>query len=213
MLVDLSVEDFCKVLGSDAPAPGGGSVAAMSGALAASLVSMVCRLSLGRKDYEEHNNVLTEVLEKSEALSKSLLRRIDLDTEAFNAVMAAFKLPKATDEDKKARTSEIHKSYKNAAQSPLQIAIECRDVLALAGQIVGKSNANALSDLGVASQQALSGLEGAIMNVKINLPSIKDEGFKSNTLSLTAALSEEGRKLQHDISNHVTSKPEPGASR
>jgi len=163
MLVKLSIEEFSRVLGSNAPAPGGGSVAALSGALGADLVSMVCRLSIGRKEYEQFDSTLTECLEKSVALSGGLLRRIDLDTEAFNGVMAAFKLPKETDEDKKARTAAIQSGYKEAVQSPLGIAKECRDVLHLTHKLIGKSNSNALSDLGVASQQAFAGLEGAIM--------------------------------------------------
>jgi formiminotetrahydrofolate cyclodeaminase len=203
MLVKLSVEEFGKVLGSDAPAPGGGSVAALSGALAANLISMVCRLSIGRKEYEAFESVLKETLGKSDALASSLLERIDLDTEAFNGVMAAFKLPKGTDEEKKARAEEIQSSFKKAVQSPLAIARECRDVLCLANKIIGKSNSTALSDLGVAAQQALAGIEGAIMNVQINIPSIKDDSFKSSTASETTALLEEGRKRQHAVYKYV----------
>jgi formiminotetrahydrofolate cyclodeaminase len=203
MLAKMSVEEFCQILGSDAPAPGGGSVAALSGALAGELVCMVCRLSIGRKDFEQHNELLNGTLEKASTLAKSLLRRVDLDTEAFNGVMAAFKLPKSSDEEKKARTEAIQSNYKEAVQSPLSIARECREVLTLAHKIIGKSNTNAISDLGVAAEQAIAGMEGAIMNVEINLPSIKDDAFKNKIVAEIAALQEDGRKLKHNVYNHV----------
>lgn len=205
MLTKMSVEEFCQILGSDAPAPGGGSVAALSGALAGELVCMVCRLSIGRKDYEQHSDVLNNTLEKASELAKSLQRRIDLDTEAFNGVMAAFKLPKSTDEEKKARSEAIQSNYKEAVQSPLSIARECREVLTLAHKIIGKSNTNALSDLGVAAEQAIAGMEGAIMNVEINLPSIKDDAFKRKIVAEISALQEDGRKLKHNVYKHVCS--------
>lgn len=203
MLVEMTVKDFSKVLASDSPAPGGGSVAALSGALAANLLSMVCRLSFGKKERGQFDESLSAVLEKSEALSTSLLERIDLDTDAFNAVMAAFRLPKATDGEKAARTAAIQQGYQKAVRSPLGIAKDCRDVLLLAGEMVGKSNPNALSDLGVASQQAMAGLEGAIMNVKINLPSIKDQSFVTKATAETTALHEEGKTLEHKVYAYV----------
>lgn len=206
MLVELSIQEFSRVLGSDSPAPGGGSVAALSGALGADLVAMVCSLSIGKPDYEPYRIELTDTLARAQALSKSLLDRVDRDTEAFNGVMAAFKLPKGTDEEKKTRAEAIQKGYREAVQSPLGIARECLDVLDLAGKLPGKSNANALSDLGVASQQAYAGLEGAIMNVNINLPSIKDESFRAKTASEVASLLAEGRKRRDDVYRYVSEK-------
>lgn len=109
MLVKLAVDEFGRVLASDAPAPGGGSVAALSGALGADLIAMVCRLSAGRQDLELFTDELTKALNQADGLSKSLLERVDLDTQAFNSVMAAFKLPKQTDDEKKkeARRSRL----------------------------------------------------------------------------------------------------------
>lgn len=203
MLVTKSLEEFCAVLGSDAPAPGGGSVAALSGALGAELVAMVCRLSIGRKDFEQHGDALQSALASSSALARSLLTRVDLDTEAFNGVMAAFKLPKGTDEEKKARSEAIQKSYREAVQSPLSIAKECEAVLSAASSIVGKSNTNALSDLGVAAQQAIAGLEGAALNVRINLPSIKDEAYKMQIRAELSDLLEQGHKLKQHVHAYV----------
>lgn len=204
MLVNLSVEEFSRVLGSNSPAPGGGSVAALSGALAADLVAMVCRLSIGKQNLEPFQEELTGSLEKARTASRSLMQSVDLDTEAFNGVMAAFKLPKDTEDAKKKRADAIQLGYREAVQSPLKIARECLDVLKTAERLFGKSNPNALSDLGVASQQAYAGLEGAIMNVRINLPSIKDEGFRSNTSSEVAALLQDGRKVRDDTARYVS---------
>ncbi|CAA2141976.1 cyclodeaminase/cyclohydrolase family protein [Hyphomicrobium sp. ghe19] len=203
MLVKQSAEEFCKVLASDATAPAGGRVAALSGALAASLVAMVCRLSIGRKECEQYANTLTDALGKTEALSASLLRRVDLDAEAFNGVMAAFAMPKGTDDEKQIRAAEIERAYKEAVQSPLSIARECRDVVFFANKIVGKANADAIGELGVAGQQALAGLEGAIMNVQLNLPPIKDEKYKREMTDRVTGLLAEGRKFQHTVYKHV----------
>ena len=204
MLVGLSLTEFAGVLGSDAPAPGGGSVAALSGALGAELVSMVCRLSIGRQDLEPHKAELLATLESAQTLSKRLLTSVDLDTEAFNHVMAAFKLPKQTDEEKKTRSAQIQASYREAAQSPLAIARDCLGVLSQTQRIIGKSNPNALSDLGVASQQAYAGLEGASMNVKINLPAIKDGAFKTETMTEVETLLAEGRKARDDVYKYLS---------
>lgn len=204
MLVDLSVEEFSQVLGSDSPAPGGGSVAALSGTLGADLVSMVCRLSISKKGFESFENELKEIFDNAQALSKSLLKRIDLDTEAFNGVMAGFKMPKETDDEKAARRDAVQVAYKEAVQSPLGIARECLAVLRLAENLGGKSNPNTLSDLGVASQQAYAGLAGAIMNVNINLPSIKDRDFVDATLSETSTFLEDGGKIRDAIHKYVS---------
>ncbi len=204
MLVKLPVEEFSRVLGSNSPAPGGGSVAALSGALGANLVSMVCSLSIGKKDYESFNHELAEALKLARTLSEGLLKRVDLDTEAFNSVMAAFKMTKQTEEEKKSRTEAIQAGFKEAVQSPLGIARECLDVLRLANKLLGKSNTNALSDLGVASLQAYAGLEGAIMNVKINIPSIWDTKFVSETSLEVSALLEEGTRVGNNIYQYVS---------
>ena len=206
MLVELSIQEFSRVLGSDSPAPGGGSVAALSGALGAELVSMVCRLSVGKAEFEPFKQELAGALKEATSLSDSLLKRVDLDTEAFNGVMSAFRMPKATDEEKAKRTEAIQRGYRDAIRSPLGIARECLQVLMLAERLVGKSNPNALSDLGVASQQAYAGLEGAIMNVRINLPAVKDQGLKSKTASEVAKLLGEGRNSRDTVYKYVTEK-------
>lgn len=206
MLVTKTLEEFNAVLGSDAPAPGGGSVAALSGALGAALVAMVCRLSIGKKELEAYAGEISEALPKADTLAAGLMRRVDLDTEAFNAVMAAFKLPKGSDEEKQIRAGAIQQGYKEAVQSPFAIARECLSVLTLSKSLIGKTNPNALSDLGVAAQQAYAGLEGAIMNVKINLPSIKDEKFKSEISGELSQILKTGREAKDDVYDFVIGK-------
>jgi methenyltetrahydrofolate cyclohydrolase len=204
MLIGLTIEDFSKVLGSDSPAPGGGSVAALSGTLGADLVCMVCRLSVGKRGLEQFSDDISHTLQRAERLSQSLIQRIDRDTKAFNEVMAAFKLPKNTEDEKKTRTEAIQKSYCEAVISPLGVARECTEVLTLAAALLGKSNSNALSDLGVASQQAYAGLEGAVMNVRINLPAIKDEAFRSKSNAEVSSLLKRGRDLRESVEAYVS---------
>ncbi len=206
MLVKLPVEEFSQVLGSNSPAPGGGSVAALSGSLGASLVLMVCNLSIGKADYEAFQVELVEALNQAQILSDSLLERVDLDTEAFNSVMAAFKMTKQTKNEKKTRSEAIQTGFKQAVQSPLGIARECLEVLKLAKNLLGKSNSSALSDLGVASLQAYAGLEGAIMNVKINIPSIRDKNFTTDTSREISTLLDEGGRIRQFIYQYVAEK-------
>ena len=202
-LVSQTIEEFSKVLGSNSPAPGGGSVSALAGALGADLVSMVCSLSIGNDKYEASQNLLKASLEKAQLLSKSLLNRVDLDTEAFNSVMAAFRMPKQTEREKSARAEAIQRGFKEAVQSPLAIASECLEVLRLAENLVGKFNTNAMSDFGVAALQAHAGLEGAVMNVRINLPSIKDGQFVEENRQAVARLLEEGSTIRNRVCNYV----------
>ncbi len=205
MLKNMTLAEFGDVLASNAPAPGGGSVAALSGMLGANLVAMVCRLTAGKKGYEAFEEEAAAVLGEADRLSASLLRRIDLDTEAFNEVMAAFKLPKETEDQKASRAAAIQQGYQSAIQSPKDIAQECVEVLGLAERLLGKSNTNALSDLGVAGQQAMAGVEGALMNVRINLPSIKDADFVAQTVREIDALHRRGRASADTIYSSVSS--------
>ncbi|WP_286677347.1 cyclodeaminase/cyclohydrolase family protein [Aminobacterium sp. EBM-42] len=206
MLVEMNLQAFVKELASDSPAPGGGSVAALSGALGAGLISMVCNLTIGKEGYEAYESDMVEVRAKSESLYASLLERIDNDTEAFNKVMAAFKMKKETDEDKAARKAAIQNAFKGACDSPFSIAEECLAVIRLADSIVDKGNINAVSDMGVAAAQALAGLEGAVMNVRINLPSIKDEAYVEEKKAAVQKMLDEGMSLRQTVQEKVDAK-------
>ena len=179
-LVDLSLKDFATVLGSDAPAPGGGSAAALSGANGISLTKMVCELTLGKKKYADYQEVIEEVHLKSSSLQEKLLAAIDKDTEAFNLVSAVFDMPKETDDDKAARRAAMQSALKEAAQSPYDMMLLMVEALEVTEKAVGKSNTNAASDLGVAALNLNAGLQGAWLNVLINLSGIKDDAFVSN---------------------------------
>lgn len=176
-LIEMTVKGFTEKLASDAPAPGGGSAAALSGALGAGLVSMVCRLTVGKPKYAEHEALVKEVLTKSDALTTRLLDAIQKDTDAFDGVMAAFGMPKDTDEQKAARSAAIQVAYKAAIASPEATAEDCLAAMRLSESLLHKSNTNAVSDLAVGAMQAYAGLKGALANVRINLPSIKDPAY------------------------------------
>ncbi len=204
LLREMSIAGFTDELASDSAAPGGGSVAALSGALGASLVSMVCRLTIGKKGYEEYEEEVNDALLESEKLRMSLLEAIDLDAQAFGKVMEAFAAPKSTDEEKALRREAIQTAFKGACESPRRTAMYCLEVLRLCSRIADKTNTNAASDLGVAAGQALAGLEGAAMNVLINLPSIKDEEYVDERSSEMEEIQDEARILKAGVLREVS---------
>ena len=206
MLIKMQVNELLDDLASASPAPGGGSVAALSGALSAGLIAMVCRLTIGKKGLEEHNEQLQDVLARVEALRSELAVLIDLDTEAFNGVMAAFKMVKASDEEKASRSAAIQDAFMQAVEVPLRTAKTCGELLTLALEIGEVANPNCISDLGVAGQSAFAGFRGGIMNVRINLPSIKDVGFSESTTAVVAQLATEADKRHRDLEQIVNER-------
>ncbi|MDY5770615.1 MAG: cyclodeaminase/cyclohydrolase family protein [Anaerovoracaceae bacterium] len=178
-LVDMTVRDYLDLLKSDAPAPGGGSVSALSAAQGVGLVAMVADLTIGREKYAEYEQVCKEAKEEALKLYEALVAAIDEDTEAFNKVSAAYKMPKDTDEQKAARSAAIRKANVGATQVPYETIKLCLAGLKVTETMVGKSNPNAASDLGVAALNLMAGIRGAWLNVKINLPGIKDEAAKA----------------------------------
>lgn len=176
-LVDLTITDFMQTLGSDAPAPGGGSASALAGATGVSLLKMVTELTIGKNKYAEFESEMIEVRDKAQVLQHQLLVAIDEDTESFNEVSAVFAMPKETDEDKLKRSQAMQKALRNATITPFNVMTLLSDVLTLTSRAVGKSNTNASSDLGVAAVQVKAALQGAWLNVLINLGGIKDEQF------------------------------------
>lgn len=175
----MTVKDYLDLLKSDAPAPGGGSVSALSAAQGVGLVAMVADLTIGREKYAEYEEVCKAAKEEALKLYSAFIEGIDKDTEAFNKVSAAYKLPKNTDEEKAARSAAIREANVGATEVPFETVKLCLDGLKITETMVGKSNPNAASDLGVAALNLLSGIRGAWLNVKINLPGIKDEALKA----------------------------------
>ncbi len=176
-LTEMTVSQFIDTLYSDAPAPGGGSAAALSGALGISLVAMVAALTAGKEKYKEYDALMQDILERSQGLKEKLTHAIDADTEAFNGVSAVFAMPKATEEDKANRKAAMQEALKEAARVPLDVMHLAVDALGLAEAALGKANPNAASDLGVAAIQLKTALQGAWLNVCINLSGIQDESF------------------------------------
>jgi formiminotetrahydrofolate cyclodeaminase len=199
MLSEMKLNEFVDELASSSPAPGGGSVAAVNGALGAALISMVCRLTIRKKGYEQVQDEMQQVLVKADELHQNSVSLIDQDTDAFNSLMAAFKLPKETESEAAKRSEVIQAGYIKAADIPLNIAENCLQILKLADHIKDKGNKNAISDIGVAAETSYAGLESAIMNVKINLGSIKDQNYKTACSREIKELHEEGLRLKNQV--------------
>lgn len=176
-LCDLSIEEFLTTLADATPAPGGGSAAALAGALGSALVSMVARLTLGRERYAGVQEEMARVRDHADALRRRLSALIDADTAAYGKVIAAYKLPKDTETAIVRRIEAIQRALKEAAEVPLEVAAACADVLGLASQVAAFGNKNAGSDAAVAALLAHAGLKGAARNVRINLTDIQDEAF------------------------------------
>lgn len=201
-LIDMTVADYLDLLKSNAPAPGGGSVSALSAAQGTGLVLMVTDLTIGKEKYAEYEDDCKKAKAEAEKVLKQLTAGIDEDTEAFNKVSAAYKLPKDTEEQKSARTDAIREANMGATEVPFRTMQICLEGIRIAGSIVGRSNPNASSDLGVAALNLLAGLKGAWLNVKINLPGIKDEKAKAR-FETGAAIVEEAEALAEAIYKEV----------
>jgi len=177
MLADMNVKEFLKKTASNSPVPGGGSVAALSAGVAAALTEMVANLTIGKKGYEDAEEEMKEVVKAGTSYRLQFIEDIDKDSDAFNEVMAAFKLPKETEEEKEARKNAIQAGSKNATLVPLQVAKDAFKMMEIIEKVVVKGNKNAVTDGAVAAMMARTAVLSALYNVKINLGSIKDEAF------------------------------------
>jgi formiminotetrahydrofolate cyclodeaminase len=177
VLVEQSLRRFLDDLASSAPTPGGGSAAAVMGATGAALVSMVCNLTIGRKDCLEVEPEMRRALDEAEALRRRLTAMIEADVQAFDALLAAYKLPRGTEEQKLSRGRAIQEALKQATDVPLACAEACADVVDLALRVAPSGSRGVISDAGVAAQAAYAALRSAALNVYINVPSIQDVDF------------------------------------
>lgn len=175
--LDRSVIQFLDELASRAPVPGGGSTAALTGALAAALVSMVGNLTVGKKRYASVEEEVKALLHRSESLRQRLAKLLESDTQVYGSLSKAYKLPRNTEERKAARTAAIQTALKEAEAVPMQIAEACVEVLDLCAPMAEKGSRLAVSDAGVAALLAEAGLRSAALNVLINLAYIRDEDF------------------------------------
>ena len=202
-LQDLTVKEFIdKVTGND-PVPGGGSVSALNGSLAASLAAMVANLTVGRKKYAEVNDEMEELSARLTGLSAQLLNDVDRDAEAYDRVFAAFKLPKETDEEKAVRTEAIQRETKYAAQVPMEVARTAHAMLPLIDTVARKGNSNAVTDACVAMMCARTAVLGALLNVRINLASITDEAFVKEMSAEAERLERETLAAEQQVLEYV----------
>ena len=183
-----TIGKFLDELASDAPTPGGGGAAALAGAMGAALVSMVCNLTIGKKNYEAVSDDLKKTLARAEELRAELTKGIDEDVVAFNTLMGAYGLPRGTDEEKAKRTEAIQTALRAATLAPLHTCAICYEVIALSKEAADKGNLNVISDAGVAVLAANAGLRSCALNVFINAKSIKDRDFAEKQLAEVNAL-------------------------
>ena len=174
-LAEMTVTQFADVLASDAPAPGGGSTAALAGALGAALTAMVCRLTEGRKKYAEFEPFVLEVKEKATRLQAQFIDVMDRDTEAFMVISNAYGMPKETDEEKAARSAAIQAGLVKSTETPMEMMELSAQTIALTESLLGKFNTASASDLGVGALTLRTAVQGAWLNVLINIGSLKDK--------------------------------------
>ena len=179
--INFDFDKFIKDLGSDSPTPGGGSVAALSGALGSALTQMVARLTLKKvKDDPEFVKELENIITASEKATGRFMKLMVEDAAAYDAVVKAFRMPRETEEEKEARQKAIQASFKHAAEIPMYVVELANEMLIHARTLVEKGSENAISDSAVAVSMLGSAIRGGKMNVEINLKYIRDEGFTNN---------------------------------
>jgi len=193
-LQDLSVAAFLDRLAAGTPTPGGGSAAALSGALGGALLQMVCRLTIGRDEARPHEAALGALLGQAADQEGRLRELVDEDAQAYDQVMAALRLPKGTDEEKTARRAMLRRANAAATDTPLRTAEACHALLGLAAELAATGNRNALSDIGSAAQLLQAGLRGAVMNVRINLPGLGEPAQAEQFEARVRLLEEEGAR-------------------
>ena len=195
-LTKLSCQEFLEKLASNSPTPGGGGGAAMAGALAVALTSMVGNLTVGKEKFAQHEVEVQELLAKAEALCLELLNLVNADAEVFNNFMVCYRIPKNTDEEKQARNQAIQNAAKEAAEVPLKIAESCLEVMKLAERIAIIGNPGAITDAAVSSIMARAALRSAVYNVVVNLKLIKDEAYNQAMYATIEAMQKEAEVLE-----------------
>lgn len=198
-----TLSGFLDEVASSSPAPGGGSVAALAGALGAALTSMVCNLTIGKKKYADVEEEMRRILKQSEELRSRFTALMDRDTDAFNKVMEAFGLPKDSEAQRALRDAAIVAATKEATLVPLEVMKHCIDGLALAQKVAAQGNKNSISDAGVAALMLHAGCEAAALNVRINLKSLSDVEFVNWKKDEMESILRTSRKTLEDVQKIV----------
>lgn len=203
MLTKKTLENFLDELASSSPAPGGGSSAALTAAIGAALISMVCNLTIGKKKYQDVEAEIMKVLGSSERIRKQFTDLVNKDTEAFNKVMEAYSLPKENENQKSLRNAAIDSALREACLVPLEVMKHCLDALAISMIVAEKGNRNSVSDAGVSAILLAAAAESAYLNVKINLNSINDIEFVGWKSDEANSILNACRKYQTEIIDRV----------
>jgi formiminotetrahydrofolate cyclodeaminase len=203
MMLQSSVEKFLDDLASAAPTPGGGSAAAIMGAMGAALISMVCNVTLGKKGQEAAAPEMQSVRDQAEKLRARLTAMVAEDVAAFDALMAAYRLPKGTEEEKAHRLQAIQSSLRGATETPLACARACAEVIALSQRAGEHGFAGVISDAGVGVLAANTALRSSALNVYINAPSLKDRAFADQAVAEMNQMLEHCAQLTESVFSHV----------
>jgi len=206
MLTGMTLKDFADETASESPAPGGGSIAAYVGSLGASLAAMVANLSCNKKGWEDRVEEFSAWAERGQQIKDALLKLVDEDTAAFNKVMAAFSLPKATEEEKKLRTEAIQQATKNATEIPFKVMELSFASFEISKAMAETGNPNSASDAGVAALCARAAVMGAFLNVKINARSLHDKAFAESMINKGLTIQDEAIKAETAILKTVNEK-------
>ena len=191
-LTDLTVKGFLDTTAGKDPVPGGGSISALCGSIAAALTEMVAGLTIGKKKYAEVEEQMKQLVERVQEIRHQLILDVDRDSEAYNVVFAAFQMPKETDEQKAARSAQIQEATKIAANVPMEVARRVYSLLSDIEEVVSNGNQNAVTDGCIAMMSARNAIIGALFNVRINLTSIKDEQY-------VADMTAEADRLEREV--------------
>ena len=208
-LAELQTAEFVDLLASDAPAPGGGSAAALEGALGAALTAMVCGLPTvgkSKEKYAEYQEFVVESQKKAADLKLRFVDVMDRDTDAFNVVSAAFRMPKSTDEEKAARSAAIQKGLEACTATPFEMMELATETLELTASLLGKTNDSAASDLGVSALSMRAAIQGALLNVLINIGSLKNKGLAEDYRKKGEAMLAKALPLADQIYQNVLSQ-------
>jgi len=205
-LLKMNLRQFCNETLRDSPAPGGGSVAGLMGALGVSLGGMVANLSAGKRGWDDKLHYFSNWAVKAQQLKDELLLLVDEDTAAFNKVMDAFALPKESAEEKNARAAAIEQATKHAAEIPLKVMEAASKSYQLLFEMAEKGNPASISDVGVGTLATRACIKGAALNVKINLGQLKDEKFKSDLLKKVQQITADSKTRFNEISKVVENK-------
>lgn len=203
---ETTVTQFLDAVAGGSATPGGGSVSALAGSLGAALVEMVVNLTLGKKGLEAHEAELKKILEEANSHRQSLIATIEKDITAYQEVMNAYLLPRASEEEKKTRKEAIQKSLKKAADPPLFTAVTSLKVLKLCQEVIAKGNPNAISDAAVGALLAHAALYGGVFNVLVNLSALEDKHFVEKMKKELRRLEDEGTRIKEQIMAKVGEK-------